>query len=276
MTTRHVTRIAPAVPTSDGAGVRLNRALGTAVIGAVDPFLMLDEFHSDNASDYIAGFPAHPHRGFETVTIMLDGSMEHRDSAGNRGLLGPGSVQWMTAGRGIIHSEMPRQENGLMRGFQLWVNLPATHKMAEPRYQDLPGDAIPTVNHGDGEVRVIAGSLGDTSGPVAEIVTRPILFDIRLDGDGEMTLPLPEAHNAFVYVYEGTATVGGHDVDRGHLAVLDHGATLHLGATGTSTRVLLAAGAPIGEPIARYGPFVMNTQAEIMQAIRDYQTGSFA
>ncbi len=271
--------VVAAQPASDGAGVRLLRSLGTTALPMVDPFLMLDEFRSDDPGDYIAGFPSHPHRGFQTVTIMLAGSMKHEDSVGNTGHLGPGSVQWMTAGRGIIHSEMPKQEDGLMWGFQLWVNLPARDKMSEPTYQDLPPHEIPQVRLDDGRVvvRVVAGPLGDVVGPVRPGFTAPRLFDIRLDADGVFETELPPEHRGFVYPYEGSVRFeDGTVVARSHAAVLGEGDRLRLSATGGAARALLVAGRPIDEPVARYGPFVMNTREELEQAVLDYRRGVLA
>lgn len=279
MSSRKVVDRAPSMPTSDGAGVRLRRALGTPRIPMVDPFLMLDEFSSDDASDYIAGFPNHPHRGFETVTYMLDGKMEHRDSVGNRGLLESGSVQWMTAGRGIIHSEMPQQEEGLMRGFQLWVNLPASHKMVPPRYQDIPPAEIPVVQEDGVRVKVIAGEYGGAKGPVGGVQTEPRMYDVTLSPGHDAQFELPADHGAFVYVFEGTVTFGeGADaktIKRGVLAVLDEGDRLNC-ASESGGRFLLLAGRPIDEPVARYGPFVMNTREELEQAFADYRAGRLA
>lgn len=276
-TPRPVSSVVRAQPASDGAGVRLHRSLGTPKLPMVDPFLMLDEFRSDNPGDYIAGFPSHPHRGFETVTIMLAGSMQHKDSVGNTGNLGPGSVQWMTAGRGIIHSEMPRQEDGLMWGFQLWVNLRAQDKMTPPRYQDIGAEEIPTVQLGDGlEVRVMAGEVGGARGPIEPGYTDPVLLDVRLAPSKRLVHPLPRGHNAFLYIYEGQVRLTGHDaaVGRGHAVVLGEGDHLEVEALdGDEARFLVVAGRPIQEPVARYGPFVMNSAEEIQQAFADYQAG---
>lgn len=275
-TIRPVLRTVKGQPASDGAGVRLLRSLGTPALPALDPFLMLDEFRSDDAKDYIAGFPAHPHRGFETVTIMLAGRMQHKDSVGNTGDLGPGSVQWMTAGRGIIHSEMPQQENGLMWGFQLWVNLPAKHKLDDPRYQDIQAAEIPTVETKDGaSVRVIAGAIGDVRGPISSVATAPVLLDVRFDRAGTLEHALPPGHNAFVYVYEGELAIGesGTRVQRGNIAVLGAGDVARLVADAPG-KALLLAGRPIEEPVARYGPFVMNTREELEQAFADYRSGA--
>ncbi|MEX0695973.1 MAG: pirin family protein [Dongiaceae bacterium] len=287
---RGVVTVVRGLPTSDGAGVRLTRVIGTPTLPDLDPFLLLDEFGSDEAADYIAGFPDHPHRGFETVTYMLAGRMRHGDNQGNVGLLRAGSVQWMTAGRGIVHSEMPEQEEGLLRGFQLWVNLPAKDKMTAPRYQDIAPEAIPMVDIGAGpgcaeggfaeasaRVRVIAGRLGAAEGPVRAVATQPLYLDIAL-GTGATSAPkLPVNHTAFVYVYEGAARIGSGDgaaaVQRGELAVLGPGGRVEIAAAGGPARLLLVAARPLGEPIARYGPFVMNTDAEIRRAIEDYRAG---
>jgi redox-sensitive bicupin YhaK (pirin superfamily) len=277
-TSRRAVRLAPGMPASDGAGVNLHRVIGTPRVSEIDPFLMLDEIRSDDAADYIGGFPDHPHRGFETVTYMLAGRMRHGDNKGHSGLLRAGSGQWMTAGRGIVHSEMPEQENGLMWGFQLWVNLPAKDKMTAPRYQEIAPEDIPEVAlEGGGRVRVIAGSFAGTTGPIAGIATRPILLDVALPAGGRIAVPLPLGHNAFVYPFEGEATVGepAAAVPRGTIAVLDDGESVTLGAARDGTRLLLAAAAPLDEPVARYGPFVMNSTAELRQAVEDYQAGRF-
>jgi redox-sensitive bicupin YhaK (pirin superfamily) len=273
---REVVRRVRGQPTSDGAGVRLTRVIGTGALDSFDPFLLLDEFRSDDPNDYIAGFPDHPHRGFETVTYMLAGRMRHEDNQGNMGLLGPGSVQWMTAGRGLVHSEIPEQENGLMWGFQLWVNLPARDKLTAPRYQDIQGDRIPEVDVADGvRARVIAGKIGGVEGPVNAVATEPIYFDLRLERGVEYTVDLPEGHNAFVYVYEGDAQLGaaGTQIQRGELALLSRGPEVSLKAGREGARLILVAGRPLNEPVARYGPFVMNTQEEIHQAFADYRAG---
>ncbi len=271
---REVSKVVDAMRTSDGAGVRLSRSLGSPQLAMLDPFLMLDEFRSDDPNDYIAGFPDHPHRGFETVTYMLAGAMEHRDSIGNRGHLGPGSVQWMTAGSGIIHSEMPKQENGLMWGFQLWVNLPARSKMMKPRYQDLQADKVPEVTVGSATVRIVAGTVAGVTGPVEGIVTAPTMLDVKLAAGGSFDHELPVEHAAFVYVFEGAVKVGPQRraIARGQLATLSRGETVHAESEGGG-RFLLLAGAPIGEPVARYGPFVMNTEDELRQAFADYRSG---
>ncbi|MCB1587587.1 MAG: pirin family protein [Xanthomonadales bacterium] len=277
MSARVVTRIVQGTPTSDGAGVRLTRVIGTAQLDHLDPFLMLDEFGTDRPEDYIAGFPNHPHRGFETVTYMLDGRMRHRDNHGNEGLLTPGSVQWMTAGRGIVHSEMPEQEEGRMRGFQLWINLPASAKMQAPRYQEFAGEDIPLLSVAAGvEARLIAGQFGGHQGVISQPATEPLYVDLQLAAEARLAQPIDAGHNAFLYVYEGAVSVadGTVPVRRGQLAVLGSGDEIVLRANEPS-RVLLVAGRPLREPVARYGPFVMNTREEIMQAVQDFQAGRF-
>jgi len=277
MTERSILRRIRGMDTSDGAGVRLKRIIGQPGLDMVDPFLLLDEFRSDQAGDYIAGFPEHPHRGFETVTYMLAGHMQHGDNHGNRGDLGPGSVQWMTAGRGILHSEMPQQENGLMWGFQLWVNLPAADKMTAPRYQDIAPDRIPVVHPSDGvEVRVIAGELDGATGPVSGIATAPIYMDIAVQAGAQIEIPLPEGHSGFAYVFDGTdASVAGERLGRSELAVLSKGDSVRVAGRDAAARVLLVAGKALQEPVARYGPFVMNTPEQIHEAIADFRAGKF-
>ena len=272
---RRVTRVIRGQATSDGAGVKLLRIIGTSQLPALDPFLMLDEFRSDQAGDYIAGFPDHPHRGFETVTYMLAGKMRHHDNQGNSGLLEAGSVQWMTAGRGIVHSEMPEQENGLMWGFQLWVNLPARDKMMAPRYQDIPPSAVPEVAIAGGTVRVLAGSLGGVTGPVQGIVTEPLYLDVRLQGGAEFGTAVAAGHHAFAYVYQGAVEIGGRLLQRGELAVLEEGVRVDAVVGAEASAFILVAASPLHEPVARYGPFVMNTQEEIHQAFADYRAGRF-
>jgi redox-sensitive bicupin YhaK (pirin superfamily) len=278
---RRVARLVRGQPTSDGAGVKLTRVIGQRELDMLDPFLLLDEFRSDQAGDYIGGFPNHPHRGFETVTYMLAGRMRHHDNQGNSGLLTPGSVQWMTAGRGIVHSEMPEQEDGLMWGFQLWVNLPASDKMTAPRYQDIAPERIPEIMPVAGvRVRVIAGDLGEATGPVSGVAVEPVYLDIELEAGARFTAPLPRGHNAFAYVYAGSIALGTEDastkVARGELAVLDRqGDDVLVAAGDEPTRLILVAGKPLNEPVAKYGPFVMNTAEQISEAIRDYQAGRF-
>jgi redox-sensitive bicupin YhaK (pirin superfamily) len=260
---------------SDGAGVKLTRVIGQPQLPDLDPFLMLDEFGSDDPGAYIAGFPDHPHRGFETVTYMLAGRMRHRDNKGNEGLLTSGSVQWMTAGRGIVHSEMPEQEEGLMQGFQLWLNLPARDKMTAPRYQDIAPERIPLAQPAKGvEAKVIAGELAGVRGPVEAGATQPFYADFRLEPAAAVTVDLPGGHNAFAYVYEGSAAVAGRALERGTIAVLTPEGAVTLASDG-GARLILVAGKPLREPVAKYGPFVMNTEAELRQAFVDYQLGKF-
>jgi len=280
MASRTIQRVIDSVATSDGAGVKLRRSVGASQFLRHDPFLMLDEFYSDNPDDYIAGFPSHPHRGFETVTYMLDGHMRHEDSVGNRGDLGPGDVQWMSAARGIIHSEMPQQTEGRMRGFQLWINLPAKEKMGDPGYRDIPAADIPKVAlDNGGEARVIAGTLvqasGETKGPVQAVTTDPLYLDVHLPAGAEFEAPITPGYNAFIYLYEGDATVGddGQALRRRTAGLLSDGASLRVKAGGAEARFLLLAGKPLNEPIVQYGPFVMNTREEIEQAVHDYQSG---
>lgn len=282
MTTRTLAYVIPAVSTSDGAGVKLRRSLGSRSSQRLDPFLMLDEFYSDDPDDYLAGFPAHPHRGFETVTYMLDGHMRHEDSQGNRGDLGPGDVQWMAAARGIIHSEMPRQTGGRMRGFQLWINLPAREKMLPATYRDVPADQIPVVAlPGGGEARVIAGhfAAGEQSvaGPLqGSAATAPLYLDLRLPDGTSVSPQIPAGHQAFAYLYEGEAAVGRdlQTLPQRAAGVLSPGDAVTITAGHGGARLLLLAGRPLNEPVVQYGPFVMNTQAEIGQAIADYQNGT--
>ena len=276
---RNVLRTIRGRPTSDGAGVKLTRVIDGSERIDLDPFLLLDEFRSDQAGDYIAGFPNHPHRGFETVTYMLAGRMRHRDSAGNSGLLVPGSVQWMTAGRGLVHSEMPEQEDGLMWGFQLWVNLPARDKMTAPRYQDIPAERIPQLDLGAGaKARVLAGRLRDTAGPVETGAAAATYLDIELAAGAAFEERVGAAEDtAFIYVYEGQVEAGAASaatsLSRGTLGVLGAGNALRLAAGATAAKCIVVAGRPLREHVARYGPFVMNTRAEIEQAFADFQAG---
>ena len=287
MKTRTLDHVIESQPTSDGAGVKLRRSLGSQRGLHVDPFLMLDEFYSDNPDDYIAGFPPHPHRGFETVTYMLDGHMRHEDHLGNRGDLGPGDVQWMTAARGIIHSEMPQQSEGRMRGFQLWLNLPSNEKMKPAAYQDIPSSRIPVVQlAGGGSVKVIAGTLEldgvATAGPInngdpTRITTDPLYVDVRLPAGRAFTAPLAAGRSAFLYVYEGSAQVGDSGAARAlpnrAAGVLSDGDTLRVTAGEGGVQFLLLAAKPLREPVVQYGPFVMNTRQEIEQAVADYRDG---
>jgi quercetin 2,3-dioxygenase len=273
-TVRAVSGVFRGQATADGAGVRLTRVIGGPAVPDLDPFLLLDEFGSDDPSAYIAGFPDHPHRGFETVTYMLAGRMRHRDNRGNEGLLGPGAVQWMTAGRGIVHSEMPEQQQGLMRGFQLWLNLPAAEKLRPAEYRDIAPSAIPVLPLATGgEVRVIAGEYAGRKGPAPERATAPLYLDVALPAGASFAVDVPAAQTAFLYVYEGSVQVGGTTVGTSRLATLSHGARIEFAALGAPARVLVVAATPLGEPVARYGPFVMTTPDEIEQALEDYRAG---
>ncbi len=276
---RSVERIILGQATSDGDGVKLTRVLAQNLQRRLDPFLMLDVFGSDKPGDYIGGFPNHPHRGFETITYMLDGRMRHRDSAGNVGLLVPGSVQWMTAGRGVIHSEMPEQEDGLMAGFQLWLNLAARDKMCTPWYRDISSQEIPEANLPGVLVRVISGHSQGVAGAMQRETTEPLYLDIHLDADARLSQNLPGTHNAFVFVYRGELNIGTTAVPAQHMALLGNepgsdGVTLQAGGEGA--RAILVAGKPLNEPIAQYGPFVMNTNQEIYQAVEDFNAGRLA
>ncbi len=273
-------KIIPALATSDGAGVKLRRSIGQSPDARWDPFLMLDEFGTDNPDDYIAGFPDHPHRGFETVTYMLDGHMLHQDHMGNRGDLKSGDVQWMSAARGIIHSEMPQQTAGRMRGFQLWINLPAAEKMKPAAYRDIPAAQIPvTPLVGGGRVKVIAGTLAvegkTTVGPIQGLSTAPLFFDVELLPQQTFVHALPSGHHAFIYVYEGDAGVGepARALPARSAGLLSDGDQVSVRAGGHGVRLILLAGKPLCEPVVQRGPFVMNTREEIEQAMRDYQTG---
>src|SRR5262245_37512626 len=261
---RKLEKIVVSIATSDGAGVRLRRSLGTDHLPQLDPFLLLDEFGSDDPSAYIAGFPNHPHRGFETVTYMLEGRMRHRDNKGNEGVLETGGVQWMTAGRGIVHSEMPEQRAGRMRGFQLWVNLPAAQKMTAPRYQEFAADRFELAMPSPGmSAKVIAGRFSGAAGPVTGIAIDPLYIDLRLGPGVTQEMPVTRGHAAVIYVFDGAVSCGTTPVSRGTLAVLGDGARIRIAAGKEGAGLLLIAGRPLGEPIARYGPFVMNTRDEI-------------
>jgi redox-sensitive bicupin YhaK (pirin superfamily) len=277
--TRAVEQLVTGMQTSDGAGVKLTRVLAQPLQHRLDPFLMLDAFGSDDPEDYIAGFPDHPHRGFETVTYMLAGRMRHRDSAGHEGLLQGGGVQWMTAGRGIIHSEIPEQEHGTMEGFQLWLNLPGHLKMGAPWYRDIPAEEIPAYETPNGaKVRVIAGMSNGVTGAMQREVTDPLYLDLDLPQGATFDARIPTTHNAFLYVYRGAISIEGRPVGAGRMAILSNtsGADGVRIAPDRSARLILIAGKPLGEPIAQYGPFVMNTQEEIIQAITDFREGRLA
>ena len=276
---RTIERLLPAMPASDGAGVRLKRSIGTPSLDHLDPFLLLDQFDTANADDYIAVFPDHPHRGFETVTYMIDGRMRHQDTSGGGGVLRSGGVQWMTAGRGIVHSEMPEQEDGLMKGFQLWVNLPARDKLNAPRYQNIEPEDVPEVTRDDGaRIRVVAGNDG-VDGAVGEIAVEPLYVDVSLPAGARVEIPVPAGHNAFLYPFEGVLMIGEDGAARpvadSEIAVLSDGESVTVTGGDDGGRGILVAGRPIGEPIARHGPFVMNTREEITQAFQDYEAGRF-
>jgi quercetin 2,3-dioxygenase len=274
---RSIERLITGQPTSDGAGVKLTRVLTQDLQRRLDPFLMLDAFGSDAASDYIAGFPDHPHRGFETVTYMLAGRMRHRDSAGNEGLLQSGGVQWMTAGRGVIHSELPEQSEGRMEGFQLWLNLPAKDKMNPPWYRDIQSAEVPEWRDGGVTARVIAGSTHGMQGAVQRDGTEPLYLDLHLDPGASFEQAMPESHNAFIYVYRGALSIGEQSVPMQRMAILRNlGDGVRVTASGEGARAILIAGKPLKEPIVQYGPFVMNTQQEIFKAVEDFRAGRLA
>ena len=269
--TRIIKQIVKGIETSDGAGVNLTRIIASPSLDMLDPFLLLDEFGSNDPDDYIAGFPPHPHRGFETITYMLNGKFRHKDSAGNEGYLTDGSVQWMTAGKGVVHSEMPEQTDGLVRGFQLWLNLPKEKKMIEPAYNDIPADKIPIVNVPGGQVKIISGTFSGITGPGISH-TGILYYDILLDTGSEIIIPIENGWNGFCYVYEGSISCG-QTVSKSHLAILSTEGVFRCTATINNTRFILVAGMPLNEPVARGGPFVMNTRGEILQAFEDYQAG---
>ena len=274
---RTVERLVQGIATSDGAGVRLTRVLTQPLQRRLDPFLMLDAFRNENPDDYIGGFPDHPHRGFETVTYMIAGRMRHHDSVGNSGLLGPGGAQWMTTGSGLIHSELPEQEEGLMEGFQLWLNLPAKNKMDAPSYRDIPPAAIPEFTTADGiRVRVIAGASHEIAGAVQRPDTEPLYLDVHLPAGRRFVQPIAAGHNAFTYTYRGSVNIAGTTVSDRYMAILaNNGAGEVCIEASDDARVLIIAGQPLKEPIAQYGPFVMNTTEQIHQAMRDYEAGKF-
>ena len=277
MSTIEVKKIVKAIHTSDGAGVKLKRSMGIPDLDFIDPFLMFDEFGSDNKDDYIAGFPPHPHRGIETVTYMLNGEFRHEDSTGNKGDLGPGSVQWMTAAGGIIHSEMPIMKEGRLHGFQLWVNMPAKLKMSKPSYQNIEPKKIPEIKDGDKKIKIISGKYQNNIGPVKGISVDPIYLDVELEKEKNFNYNMPESHNAFVYLVEGEIKIGNKahsKLENSTLISLKNGDKLKISAIEKS-KFLVIAGKPIGEPVARGGPFVMNTKQEILKAIQDYHSGNF-
>ncbi len=258
----------------EGAGVRVHRTLGTPALRHLDPFLLLDHISSDQADEYLGGFPEHPHRGFSTFTYMLDGHMQHADSMGNKGDLEPGGAQWMKAASGILHSEMPQQDHGLLRGFQLWINLPAREKMSAPEYQEIQARAIPEQHGEKYRIRLLAGNHEGQQGPIHDPHTEVQILDIQLAAEAHLTLPVNPAHHAFVYVFEGAVQVAEQTLENHTLAVLDQGDGIRLSTAGAQGRLLLVTGKPIGEPIVQYGPFVMNQRDEIDRAMQDYQQGT--
>ncbi len=270
-TTRSIQKVIQGVQTTDGAGVNLTRIIGSMELNMLDPFLLLDEFGSDNPKDYIAGFPPHPHRGFETITYMLNGKFRHKDSAGNEGYLTDGSVQWMTAGRGVIHSEMPEQTEGLVRGFQLWLNLPKEKKMIDPAYNDIPAKKIPIVDFEGGSARIISGKYLGITGP-GQPHTGVLYYDIDLDLSARFTMPIDNGWNAFIYIYEGSVRLD-REINQSHLIVLDQEGELDLTAGKEGAKFIVVAGEPLNEPVVRGGPFVMNSKGEVLKAFEDYQNG---
>jgi redox-sensitive bicupin YhaK (pirin superfamily) len=271
-----IKQIVRGMPTQDGAGVTLTRIIGQPALPRLDPFLMLDEFGSDKPQDYLAGFPEHPHRGFQTVTYMLAGKMEHKDSVGNTGLIETGGIQWMNAGRGIIHSEMPKQTEGLMRGFQLWVNLPASEKMSQPNYQDIKAAEVPVVDVSDGlEVKVLVGQFHGVSGPVSAQAVKPLFLDCCFSQAQVLSIPCDEQHHFFVYCYEGEIKFADETLKKGQLAVLNPATAIEFSAQAAANCIVVG-GLPINEPVVQYGPFVMNTQSEIEQAFVDFRNGQLA
>ncbi len=274
---RRVVYVTQGMPAEDGAGVKLTRLVGTPELPDLDPMLMLDTFRSDDPNDYIAGFPPHPDRGFETVSYMVHGRLQHKDNKGGEGLVTDGGVQWMTAGRGVVHSEMPAQTGGAMFGFQLWLNLPASEKMTAPWYRDIRAEDIPTVAlPGGASVKLVAGLIGDTKGPGPERATAPLIADITVPAQASLDLPIPAGHNAFLYLFEGAMTLAdGQGLKAGDLAVLSDNGTLAGKASAKDARFLLVAGKPLREPVAKYGPFVMNTQDQLREAVNDFQRGLF-
>ncbi len=277
MAQRTIERSVRGMKTSDGAGVKLTRVIGTPLMRRIDPFLMLDEFGSDEPTDYLAGFPDHPHRGFETITYMVAGRFRHKDNKGHEGLLETGGAQWMTAGRGLVHSEMPEQKEGRVAGFQLWLNLPAKDKMCEPSYRDVQAGEIPKAELGGGaEARVLAGKVGDVVGPIAGRATEPLYVDLVLPAGTSAVLPIPKGHAGFLYPFEGDVVVGeNRELARGELGVLTDGDEVRIIANKGPARVLVVAGKPLNEPVVQYGPFVMTTMDEVQQAVLDFQAGKF-
>ncbi len=275
-TSINAVRIVPAMAVSEGAGVIVHRTIGTPALRNYDPFLLLDHISSDNPNDYIAGFPPHPHRGFTTFTYMVDGHMQHQDSMGNTGDLGPGSAQWMKAASGVIHSEMPKQENGLLRGFQLWVNLPSANKMDRPEYQEFPADAFPVVETTDYRLKVLIGHFGDTVAPIRDDLTQVTYFDVQLQPGRHFQHQLPAQNTSFIYTFEGNGQFNGQDVELHSLvAAGTDGGTFDFTAGKEGARFIVISGKPLHEPVVQHGPFVMNTREQIDQALKDFQSNQF-
>ncbi|GAA0854475.1 pirin family protein [Aliiglaciecola litoralis] len=272
LNTRTIVKVVSASSTQDGAGVKLKRVIGQSALRHLDPFLMLDEFGADDPNDYLAGFPSHPHRGFQTVTYMLEGKMQHKDSEGNHGVIEKGGIQWMNAGKGIIHEEMPQHSDKPLHGFQLWVNLPASEKMSPPDYQDIQADQVPVIINANTEVKLLAGHYLGQTGPVSTQTVEPLFLDITFNDDDEITIPLPSEHNGFVYCYQQQVEISGQPFEKGQLAVLSNGQRVVIKG-GSNAKCIVVAAAPLNEPIVQYGPFVMNTEAQIQQAIADFQAG---
>ena len=273
---RAIIKVTRGMPTQDGAGVSLTRLIGTPEIPDIDPILLLDNFGSDDPKAYIAGFPPHPHRGFETVSYMISGTLEHKDNKGGRGLITDGGVQWMTAGKGVVHSEMPAQTSGLMFGFQLWLNLPARDKMMKPWYRDIPDAAIPNFQPSDSvTAKLIAGAWGQHIGTGPQRATQPFIADLKLNAGASAQVPVPNGHNGFIFVFEGAVDAANQTLQSGQLGVLSNSGDLTVRTADSAARVLIVAGKPLNEPIAKHGPFVMNTMDELRQAVSDYQRGLF-
>jgi redox-sensitive bicupin YhaK (pirin superfamily) len=272
---RKIAGVVEPMETTDGAGVRLRRSIATPVLDYLDPFLLLDHFGSDDPDEYIAGFPMHPHRGIETVTYMLDGVVRHRDTMGHAGEVGPGDIQWMSAGGGLQHEEMPQVRKGRLEGFQLWVNLPAKLKMSKPSYQEVGDRTIPEIAHGNAKIRIVAGKVGDVEGAIADIAANPTYLDVTLPGKELFEYPAPRGHAVFTYVFRGEAVIDGRPIPSPKLVVFSDGDSVSIRAGADGTRFLLVSGKPLNEPVARYGPFVMNTREEIGQALSDLRRGCF-
>jgi len=275
-TVMNAARVIPAVAVPEGAGVTVHRTIGAPVLREYDPFLLLDHISSDNPADYIAGFPAHPHRGFSTFTYMIDGHMEHQDSMGNRGDLGPGSAQWMKAASGVIHSEMPKQKNGLMRGFQLWINLPAAHKMNQPEYQEYRAEAFPVIKTEDYTLKVLIGRCADTIAPIVDELTDVCYYDVQVQPGRHFQQRFAAEHRSAVYVFEGSGRLDQQRVSQHSLAIVDaDNGRFDFSAGEQGARMLVISGKPLHETVVRYGPFVMNTREQIDQAMNDFQSNNF-